>query len=57
MDDSGWQTLYLSALEETKQLKKQIRMLETILREHLPVIGWDPDSDHPFGWENSDKNK
>ena len=41
MDDSGWQTLYLSALEETKKLKKQIRTLETILREHLPVIGWD----------------
>ena len=55
MDDAGWQTLYLSALEETKKLKKQIRMLETILREHLPVIGWDPDSDHPFGWNKDDK--
>ena len=41
MDDAGWQTLYLSALEETRKLKKQIRLLESILREQLPVIGYD----------------
>ena len=38
MDDAGWQTLYLSALEETKKLKKQVRVLEEILRTHIPIV-------------------
>ena len=33
-----WQHLYSTLLQENKELKKQIEVLESILRVHLPVI-------------------
>ena len=33
-----WRHLYSSLLQENKDLKKQIEVLESILRTHLPVV-------------------
>ena len=33
-----WRHLYSTLLEENKDLKKQIEVLESILRTHLPVV-------------------
>ena len=33
-----WLYLYTKALRENQELKKQIRILEQILRTHLPVV-------------------
>ena len=33
-----WRHLYNSLLEENKTLKKQIEVLESILRVHLPIV-------------------
>jgi len=33
-----WRHLYSKLLHENKQLKKQIEVLESILRTHLPVV-------------------
>ena len=38
-----WQYLYFSIAEENRKLKKQIEVLESILRLHLPIIGEDND--------------
>ena len=38
-----WQYLYFSIVEENRKLKKQIEVLESILRLHLPIIGEDND--------------
>ena len=35
---TDWRHLYLSSLQENKDLKKQIEVLEAILRTHLPVV-------------------
>jgi hypothetical protein len=34
----GWRHLYHSLLKENKTLKKQIEVLESILRIHLPIV-------------------
>tara|TARA_Y100001970_G_C13899608_1_gene682919 strand:- start:145 stop:294 length:150 start_codon:yes stop_codon:yes gene_type:complete len=36
-----WQYLYLSIVDENRNLKKQIQVLESILRMHIPIIGED----------------
>ena len=33
-----WRHLYSSLLQENLELKKQIEVLEAILRTHLPVV-------------------
>ena len=33
-----WRHLYSTLLEENKDLKKQIEVLESILRTHLPIV-------------------
>ena len=33
-----WRHLYSSLLQENKDLKKQVEVLEAILRTHLPVV-------------------
>jgi len=33
-----WRRLYSDLLQENKDLKKQIEVLESILRTHLPVV-------------------
>ena len=33
-----WRHLYSDLLQENKDLKKQIEVLESILRTHLPVV-------------------
>lgn len=33
-----WRHLYSELLDENKELKKQIEVLESILRTHLPVV-------------------
>ena len=33
-----WRHLYSSLLQENLELKKQIEVLESILRTHLPVV-------------------
>ena len=33
-----WRHLYLILFQQNKKLKKQIEVLETILRTHLPII-------------------
>ena len=33
-----WLYLYTKTLSENRELKKQIRVLEEILRTHLPVV-------------------
>ena len=33
-----WRQLYSKLLQENKELKKQIEVLESILRTHLPVV-------------------
>ena len=35
---ADWRHLYSTLLEENKNLKKQIEVLESILRTHLPVV-------------------
>ena len=34
-----WQYLYFSITEENRKLKKQIEVLESIVRIQLPIIG------------------
>ena len=38
MGGTDWRHLYSSLLHENKELKKQIEVLEAILRTHLPVV-------------------
>jgi hypothetical protein len=38
MGSTDWRHLYSSLLQENKDLKKQIEILESILRTHLPVV-------------------
>ena len=33
-----WRHLYSNLLQKNKKLKKQIEVLESILRTHLPVV-------------------
>ena len=33
-----WLYLYSKAIRENKELKKQVQVLEAILRTHLPVV-------------------
>ena len=33
-----WRQLYSDLIQENKELKKQIEVLESILRIHLPII-------------------
>ena len=33
-----WLYLYSKAIRENKELKRQVQVLETILRTHLPVV-------------------
>ena len=33
-----WKQLYSDLIQENKELKKQIEILESILRVHLPVV-------------------
>jgi hypothetical protein len=33
-----WRQLYSKLLQENKELKKQIEVLESILRTHLPIV-------------------
>ena len=35
---TDWRHLYSSLLKENQDLKKQIEVLESILRTHLPVV-------------------
>ena len=35
---ADWRHLYSTLLEENKNLKKQIEVLESILQTHLPVV-------------------
>tara|TARA_R110001592_G_C12877717_1_gene724408 strand:+ start:141 stop:269 length:129 start_codon:yes stop_codon:yes gene_type:complete len=35
---TDWRHLYSSLLQENKELKKKIEVLESILRTHLPVV-------------------
>ena len=35
---TDWRHLYSTLLEENQNLKKQIEVLESILRTHLPVV-------------------
>ena len=35
---TDWRHLYSSLLQENLELKKQIEVLEAILRTHLPVV-------------------
>ena len=35
---ADWKQLYSDLLQENKELKKQIEVLESILRIHLPII-------------------
>ena len=35
----NWQYLYFSITEENRKLKKQIEVLESIVRIQLPIIG------------------
>ena len=37
-NEVDWLYLYTKALGENQELKKQIRILEQILRTHLPVV-------------------
>ena len=36
-----WQYLYRCIVKENSKLKKQVEVLESILRTHLPIIGED----------------
>ena len=36
--EGDWLYLYTKTLRENQELKKQIRVLEEILRTHLPVV-------------------
>ena len=36
--ETDWLYLYTKTLRENQELKKQIRVLEEILRTHLPVV-------------------
>ena len=38
MGGTDWRYLYSSLLQENQDLKKQIEVLEAILRTHLPVV-------------------
>ena len=38
MGGTDWRHLYSSLLQENQDLKKQIEVLEAILRTHLPVV-------------------
>ena len=38
MGGTDWRHLYSSLLQENLELKKQIEVLEAILRTHLPVV-------------------
>ena len=38
MGGTDWRELYSSVLQENMELKKQIEVLESILRTHLPVV-------------------
>ena len=38
MGGTDWQYLYSTLLHENMELKKQIEVLEAILRTHLPVV-------------------
>mgnify|MGYP003150782323 CR=1 FL=1 len=35
---ADWRQLYSDLIQENKELKKQIEVLESILRIHLPII-------------------
>mgnify|MGYP001374981674 CR=1 FL=1 len=35
---TDWRHLYSSLLQENQNLKKQVEILESILRLHLPII-------------------
>ena len=37
-NEVDWLYLYTKTLRENQELKKQIRVLEQILRTHLPVV-------------------
>ena len=35
---ADWRQLYSDLIKENKELKKQIEVLESILRIHLPIV-------------------
>ena len=45
LSSMNWQYLYQKQLDENQELKKQLDIAESILREYLPIV------------ENNDKNE
>ena len=40
-----WQNLYQKQLYENQELKKKLEIVETILRDYLPVVDQNKDKD------------
>jgi len=42
----NWQNLYQKQLYENRELKKQLKVVESILRNFLPIIETDDDQEN-----------
>jgi hypothetical protein len=44
-EELNWKEIYLDKCMENKDLRKEIRVLQEILRSYLPVIGYKDNSE------------